>query len=90
MTENQDQPQTVTLTCEIQGDIQWRYSWMIKDGSVIKDSTERVIDINIISVSDGGEYSCEATRSDSTRSDFSDGVTVTESGESSYSTVLLI
>ena len=85
MTENQDQPQTVTLTCEIQReDIQWTYSWF-KDGSVIKDSTERVIDIDIRSVSDDGQYSCEATRSY-----ISAGVTLNVSGESSYSTVLLV
>jgi len=70
----------VTLTCDIHGgeDIQWTYRW-IRDGSVIPH-TER--DYNITSVSDGGQYSCEATRSD-----FSDGVTLTVSGESSYSSV---
>jgi len=66
----------VTLTCDIQGgeDIQWTYRWM-KNGSVISH-TER----EIKSVSDGDKYSCEATRSD-----ISDGVTLTVSGESSYS-----
>ncbi len=72
--------ETVTLTCDIQRaeHIQWRYSWF-KDGSVIRDVTERVY--SITSVSDG-EYSCRGERSDSQRSShISAAVTLTVSGE---------
>ncbi len=71
--------ETVTLTCDIQRaeNIQWRYSWF-KDGSVIRDVTERVY--SITSVSDG-EYSCRGERSDSQRSHISAAVTLTVSGE---------
>ncbi len=72
--------ETVTLTCDIQGagHIQWRYSWF-KDGSVIRDVTDRVY--SITSVSNSGEYSCRGERSDSQRSDISAAVTLTVSGE---------
>ncbi len=73
--------ETVTLTCDIQktaDNIQWRYSWF-KDGSVIRDVTERVY--SITSVSDRAEYSCRGERSDSQRSDISAAVTLTVSGE---------
>ncbi|KAL1272007.1 hypothetical protein QQF64_031023 [Cirrhinus molitorella] len=72
--------ETVTLTCDIQGvgNIQWTYSWF-KDGSVIRDITER--DYTITSVSDSGEYSCRGERSDSQRSDISDAATLTVSAE---------
>ncbi len=67
--------ETVTLTCDIQGagHIQWRYSWF-KDGSVIRDVTERVSSIT----SDESKYSCEAKRSDT-----SAAVSLTVSGECS-------
>ncbi|KAF4111610.1 hypothetical protein G5714_008641 [Onychostoma macrolepis] len=70
--------ETVTLTCDIQpaGHIQWRYSWF-KDGSVIRDVTERVY--SITSVSDSVTYSCRGDRSDSQRSDISAAVTLTVS-----------
>uniref|UniRef100_A0A9J7XZD9 Uncharacterized protein n=1 Tax=Cyprinus carpio carpio TaxID=630221 RepID=A0A9J7XZD9_CYPCA len=70
--------ETVTLTCDIQraGDIQWTYSWF-KDGSVIRDVTERLY--SITSVSDRAEYSCRGERSDSQRSDTSAAVTLTVS-----------
>uniref|UniRef100_A0A8C2HSE9 Ig-like domain-containing protein n=1 Tax=Cyprinus carpio TaxID=7962 RepID=A0A8C2HSE9_CYPCA len=73
--------ETVTLTCDIQraGDIQWTYSWF-KDGSVIRDVTERLY--SITSVSDRAEYSCRGERSDSQRSDTSAAVTLTVSGVS--------
>ncbi|XP_042609969.1 B-cell receptor CD22-like, partial [Cyprinus carpio] len=76
--------ETVTLTCDIQraGDIQWTYSWF-KDGSVIRDVTERLY--SITSVSDRAEYSCRGERSDSQRSDTSAAVTLTVSGECSCS-----
>ncbi|KAL1272164.1 hypothetical protein QQF64_031180 [Cirrhinus molitorella] len=72
--------ETVTLTCDIQGggNIQWTYSWF-KDGSVIRDITERVY--TITSVSDSGEYSCRGERLDSQRSDISAAVTLTVSAE---------
>uniref|UniRef100_A0A8C1YR43 Ig-like domain-containing protein n=1 Tax=Cyprinus carpio TaxID=7962 RepID=A0A8C1YR43_CYPCA len=72
--------ETVTLTCDIQraGDIQWTYSWF-KDGSVIRDVTERLY--SITSVSDRAEYSCRGERSDSQRSDTSAAVTLTVSAE---------
>ncbi|XP_058639216.1 titin-like isoform X3 [Onychostoma macrolepis] len=53
-----------TLTCDVQGagtDTQWTYSWF-RDGSVIRDATERVY--SITSVSYSGEYSCRGERSD--------------------------
>uniref|UniRef100_A0A8C1XMV4 Si:cabz01036006.1 n=2 Tax=Cyprinus carpio TaxID=7962 RepID=A0A8C1XMV4_CYPCA len=70
--------ETVTLTCDIQraGDIQWTYSWF-KDGSVIRDVTERLY--SITSVSDRAEYSCRGERSDSQRSYISAAVTLTVS-----------
>uniref|UniRef100_A0A8C1PDR0 Ig-like domain-containing protein n=2 Tax=Cyprinus carpio TaxID=7962 RepID=A0A8C1PDR0_CYPCA len=79
--------ETVTLTCDIQGagDIQWTYSWF-KDGSVIRDITERVY--TITSVSDSAEYSCRGERSDSQRSDTSDAVTLTVSD--SYRAALIV
>ncbi len=73
--------ETVTLTCDIQKTaehIQWTYSWF-KDGSVIRDVTERVY--SITSVSERAEYSCRGERSDSQRSDISAAVTLTVSGE---------
>ncbi|XP_042615329.1 Fc receptor-like protein 5 isoform X2 [Cyprinus carpio] len=79
--------ETVTLTCDIQGagDIQWTYSWF-KDGSVIRDITERVY--TITSVSDSAEYSCRGERSDSQRSDISAAVTLTVSD--SYRAALIV
>ncbi|XP_026117867.1 sialoadhesin-like [Carassius auratus] len=70
--------ETVTLTCVIQrgGDIQWTYSWF-KDGSVIRDVTERVF--TITSVSDRTEYSCRGERSDSQTSHTSAALTLTVS-----------
>ncbi|XP_059396156.1 Fc receptor-like protein 5 [Carassius carassius] len=71
--------ETVTLTCDIQGagDTQWIYSWF-KNGSVIRDVTERLY--SITSVSDSAEYSCRGERSDSQRSsDISAAVTLTVS-----------
>uniref|UniRef100_A0A9J8B3V1 Ig-like domain-containing protein n=1 Tax=Cyprinus carpio carpio TaxID=630221 RepID=A0A9J8B3V1_CYPCA len=79
--------ETVTLTCDIQGagDIQWTYSWF-KDGSVIRDITERVY--TITSVSDRAEYRCRGERSDSQRSDISAAVTLTVSD--SYRAALIV
>ncbi|KAK2913295.1 hypothetical protein Q8A67_001694 [Cirrhinus molitorella] len=56
--------ETVTLTCDIQGEgnIQWTYRWF-KDGSVIPTVTERFYTITS-EESDRGKYSCEAKRSD--------------------------
>ncbi|XP_026117854.1 carcinoembryonic antigen-related cell adhesion molecule 5-like [Carassius auratus] len=70
--------ETVTLTCVIQrgGDIQWTYSWF-KDGSVIRDFTERVF--TITSVSSSGKYSCRGERSDSQTSHTSAALTLTVS-----------
>ncbi len=70
----------VTLTCDIQRaeHIQWTYIWF-KDGSVIRDVTERVY--SITSVSDRAEYRCRGERSDSQRSYISAAVTLTVSGE---------
>ncbi len=69
--------ETVTLTCDIQRaeHIQWRYIWF-KDGSVIRDVTER--DYSITSDVSDGEYSCEAQRSDTIAA-----VSLTVSGECS-------
>ncbi|XP_067295323.1 Fc receptor-like protein 5 [Pseudorasbora parva] len=71
-----DQPvfsgETVTLTCvtpEGGGDTQWTYRWF-RDGLFIHNSTERVHNITS-HVSDSGQYSCEAKRSE-----FSDAVSL--------------
>jgi len=81
-----DQPvfrgERVTLTCVIQGggNIQWRYSW-IKDGNTVYPYTTTADYSFTADVSLSGEYSCRGERSDS-HTDFSDGVTLTVSGES--------
>jgi len=76
----------VTLTCDIKGggNIQWRYSW-IKDGNTVNPYTTTTADYSFTAdVSLRGKYSCRGERSDS-HTDFSDGVKLTVSGESSYS-----
>jgi len=80
--------ETVTLTCVIQGgeNIQWRYRW-IKDGNTVYQYTTptATADYSFTAyVSLSGEYSCRGERSDS-HTEISDGVTLTVSGESSYS-----
>jgi len=77
--------ETVTLICDIQGggNIQWRYSWM-KDGHTGYQYTTTTDYSFTADVSLSGKYRCRGERSDS-HTDFSDGVTLTVSGESSYS-----
>ncbi len=80
--------ETVTLTCDIQGagHIQWRYSWFIKDGDTQYPFTTTTAEFRFTaSVSDSGEYSCQRGRSYSQRSYISAAVTLTVSGECSYS-----
>ncbi len=76
--------ETVTLTCDIQGagHIQWTYSWFIKDGNTHKPYTTTTAEYRFTAYeSNSGEYSCRGERSDSQRSDISDAVTLTVSGE---------
>ncbi len=74
--------ETVTLTCDIQRaeNIQWRYSWF-KDGETQDTFTTTAAEFSFTAtVSDSGEYSCLGERY-SHRSDISDAVTLTVSGE---------
>jgi len=77
--------ETVTLTCVIQGggNNQWTYSWF-KDGYDVCACITSADYSFTADLSDSGKYSCRGERPDS-YTDFSDGVTLTVSGESSYS-----
>ncbi|XP_051552754.1 sialoadhesin-like [Myxocyprinus asiaticus] len=74
--------ETVTLTCDIQREThtEWRYSWF-KDGLDNPVSTERVYRITS-DKSHSGKYSCRGERKqDSQRSDISDALLLTVSGQ---------
>uniref|UniRef100_A0A3B1IT44 Ig-like domain-containing protein n=1 Tax=Astyanax mexicanus TaxID=7994 RepID=A0A3B1IT44_ASTMX len=73
---------TVTLTCDIKGhtDTEWRYSWY-KDDPVYYSEGKKEYSLSVVE-SDSGEYTCRGERrSDSQRSEISDAVTLTVSGE---------
>ena len=77
----------VTLRCDIQGhtDTEWSYSWY-KDGDsnrpVQSSDWEKEYSFSVVE-SDSGKYTCRGERrSDSQRSEISDAVTLTVSGES--------
>ncbi len=81
--------ETVTLTCDIQGagHIQWRYSWF-KDGHTpypFTTTTAAEYRFRADYESYSGEYSCRGEGSYLQSSDISDAVTLTVSGEYSYS-----
>ncbi|XP_036419031.1 high affinity immunoglobulin epsilon receptor subunit alpha-like [Colossoma macropomum] len=77
----------VTLRCDIQGhtDTEWSYSWY-KDGDsnhpVHSSDNTTEYSFSVVE-SDSGKYTCRGERrSDSQRSEISDAVTLTVSGES--------
>jgi len=76
--------ETVTLTCVIKGggNNQWTYSW-IKDGKNLCACKTRAYYSFTADVSRSGEYRCRGERPDSYTE--SAAVTLTVSGESSYS-----
>ncbi len=74
---------TVTLICDIDGEgvTSWQYSWY-KDGSAIAFSDLQEHTFSPVTESDAGKYSCNgAERGGSRKSDISDAVTLTVSGE---------
>ncbi len=76
---------TVTLRCDIdaEGVTSWKYSWY-KDGSTCVFSEQEHI-FRSVNESDAGKYSCYgAERGGSRRSNISDVVTLTVSGEFDY------
>ncbi len=78
----------VTLTCDIQGgrSIQWTYSWF-KDGNThnpYRTTAAAELSFTADNVSYSGKYSCRGERSDTQKSDISDKVTLTVSGESFF------
>ncbi len=73
--------ETVTLTCDIQQTGDWEYSWY-KDGYQVYSRQKYII--SSVYQSHGGVYSCRGTQSDAPHlSEYSAGVTLTVSGESS-------
>ncbi len=76
--------ETVTLTCDIQHTGDWTYSWY-KDGNQDnKAGQNQKYIISSVYSSHEGVYSCRGTQSEApTYSQFSAGVQLTVSGESS-------
>ncbi len=71
--------ETVTLTCDIQHTGDWRYSWN-KDNKHVYSGQNYII--SSVDPSHDGVYSCIGSQSED-HSQYSDGVTLTVSGESS-------
>ncbi len=74
---------TVTLRCDIDGEgvTSWQYSWY-KDDSVNVFGEVQEHTFSPVTESDAGKYSCNgAERGGSRKSDISDAVTLTVSGE---------
>ncbi len=71
--------ETVTLTCDIQQTGDWEYSWN-KDNTHVYSGQKYII--SSVDWSHGGVYSCKGSQSQD-HSQYSDGVTLTVSGESS-------
>ncbi len=71
--------ETVTLTCDIQQTGDWEYSWY-KDNKHVYSGQKYII--SSVDWSDGGVYSCIGYQSQHL-SQYSAGVTLTVSGESS-------
>ncbi|XP_060731021.1 Fc receptor-like protein 2 [Tachysurus vachellii] len=76
--------ETVTLRCEIQGgDTEWIYSWY-KDDQIYQDYKPQELKLSSVINEHNGKYTCRGRRrSDYQRSEISDAVTLTVSGESS-------
>ncbi len=73
--------ETVTLTCDIQQTGDWQYSWN-KDNTHVYSGQNYII--SSVDWSHGGVYSCIGSQSEApTYSQYSAGVTLTVSGESS-------
>ncbi len=71
--------ETVTLTCDIQQTGDWEYSWN-KDNKHVYSGQNYII--SSVDPSHGGVYICRGTQSQD-HSEYSAGVTLTVSGESS-------
>ncbi|KAF4088760.1 hypothetical protein AMELA_G00058350, partial [Ameiurus melas] len=73
----------VTFRCDIQrgGDTEWTYSWY-RNNTPYTDSTMQEISNWYVRDSDTGNYTCRGQSRDSQRSEISDDVTLTVSGES--------
>uniref|UniRef100_A0A3B4ERR8 Ig-like domain-containing protein n=1 Tax=Pundamilia nyererei TaxID=303518 RepID=A0A3B4ERR8_9CICH len=71
---------TVTVRCEIHGGerVQWTYEW--RGGQKNIRETSSVYTINSVNESDGGGYSCRATRS-SSWTEWSDSTSLRVTGE---------
>ncbi|XP_066500497.1 Fc receptor-like protein 5 [Hoplias malabaricus] len=76
--------ETVTLRCDIEagGDTEWNYIWF-KDNNELKQiSRSQEITVRSVTESNSGKYTCRGERkSDSQKSEISDAVTLTVSGE---------
>ncbi len=73
--------ETVTLTCDIQQTGDWEYNWY-KDNTHVYSGQNYII--SSVDASHGGVYSCRGTQSQAPHlSEYSAGVTLTVSGESS-------
>ncbi len=76
--------ETVTLTCDIQQTGDWEYSWNKDNKQDNRAGRDQNYIISSVDPSHGGVYSCRGTQSQApTYSHYSDGVTLTVSGESS-------
>ncbi|XP_053485595.1 carcinoembryonic antigen-related cell adhesion molecule 5-like, partial [Ictalurus furcatus] len=76
--------ETVTLRCEIQRgrDTEWTYDWYKKDNTLYPYRTTQEFSFSSVRNDDSGEYTCRGRRSsDYQRSEISDAVTLTVSGE---------
>ncbi|XP_053486113.1 Fc receptor-like protein 5 [Ictalurus furcatus] len=75
--------ETVTLRCEIQGggDTEWKYSWDKKYNMPYPSPTTQEFSFSSVINDNSGKYTCRGKRSDSQRSEISDAVTLTVSGE---------
>lgn len=74
----------VTLRCDIQagGDTEWTYSWY-KDDSLYPNRRTQEFTISSVTESNAGKYTCRGERTnDLQKSEISDAVTLTVSGES--------
>ncbi|XP_066500482.1 leukocyte immunoglobulin-like receptor subfamily A member 3 [Hoplias malabaricus] len=76
--------ENVTLRCDIEtgGDTEWNYIWF-KDNNELKQfSRSQEITVRSVTESNSGKYTCRGERkSDSQKSEMSDAVTLTVSGE---------
>ncbi|XP_066500462.1 leukocyte immunoglobulin-like receptor subfamily A member 3 [Hoplias malabaricus] len=76
--------ESVTLRCDIEagGDTEWNYIWF-KDNNELKQfSRSQEITVRSVTESNSGKYTCRGERkSDSQKSEISDAVTLTVSGE---------